>query len=230
VDTVWSGTPGVAKKVAWISDLPLEAVRAVGRQHHVTINDVLLAAVSLGVTEYLTAQGEADVDQITWLVPVSLKPLDAELPEQLGNHFALVLLPMPLGIAQPHRLLREVRARMNRIKNSAEPAVLFGVQRAVAESPSAVSVRLTNFVANKAVGILTNVPGPRAAMALAGTEVQGILGWVPTSGDQPLGICIFSYNGAVNIGIAADAVLVPDPDALARAIERAVHQLVATVE
>jgi diacylglycerol O-acyltransferase / wax synthase len=225
VDTIWSGTPGVDKKVAWVSGLSLEGVRRVGRAHGVTVNDVLLAAVSLGITDYLAARGEHDVDQLTWLIPVSLKPIDGDLPKELGNHFALVLLPMPLGIADPHRLLREIRTRMSRIKNSAEPAVLYGVQRAVAETPAAISVRLTNFVANKAVGILTNVPGPRAPLALAGTEVSGILGWVPTSGDQPLGLCIFSYNGAVNIGIASDAGLLPDPERLGQCIEQAVHRL-----
>ena len=225
VTTVWSGTPGVEKRVAWVSGLSLEEVRRVGRTHGVTINDVLLAAVSLGVTEYLTGKGEAEVDQLNWLIPVSLKPIDADLPEELGNHFALVMLPMPLGIGDPHRLLREIRTRMNRIKNSAEPAVLYGVQRAIAETPAALSVRITNYVADKAVGILTNVPGPRAPMALAGTEVRGILGWVPTSGNQPVGLCIFSYNGAVNIGIVSDAALLPDPDLLGQHIEQAVHRL-----
>jgi len=90
-------------------------------------------------------------------------------------------------------------------------------------------VRLTNFVANKTVGQITNVPGPRVPMALAGTEVTGILGWVPCSGNQPLGLCIFSYNGVVNIGIASDAGLIPDPGRLAELIEQAIHELGQTV-
>ncbi len=53
-------------------------------------------------------------------------------------------------------------------------------------------------------------------MYLAGTEVTGILGWVPTAADQGLGICIFSYNGTVSIGISSDAKLLPDPDRLAQ--------------
>jgi diacylglycerol O-acyltransferase len=224
-ETVWSGVPGVEKKAAWISGLPLEMVRGIGREHGVTINEVLLAAVSLGVTEYLKGKGETNIDQLNWLIPVSLKPIEAEAPAELGNHFALVMLPMPLGVSDPARLLRELRTRMTRIKNSAEPALVYGVQRAIAETPAAVSVRLANLVANKAVGLLTNVPGPRAPMALAGTEVTGILGWVPTSGDQSLGLCIFSYNGAVSIGIAADAGLLPDPEVLAQCIERAAYRL-----
>lgn len=225
VAKAWRGTPGVEKKVSWISGLPLDVIRGIGKANGVTVNDVMLSAVSLGVTAYLAAKGEDDVEQINWLIPVSLSPIDATPAENLGNHFALVLMPLPLGIADKHRLLSEVHTRMTRIKNSAEPAVVFGVQRTIAETPPAISVPLTNFVANKAVGVLTNVPGPRAPMALAGTTVSSIFGWVPSSGDQPVGLCIFSYNGSVNIGIAADAGLVPDPGYLAECIERAVYQL-----
>ncbi len=227
VDTVWSGTPGVEKKVTWISGLSLESIRATGKRHGVTINDVMLSAVSLGVTEYLSEKGEDSVDQVCWNVPVSLKPIDADIPKELGNHFAVVMLPMPLGIREPHELLLETHSRMNRIKNSAEPMIIYGVQKIVAETPAAVSVRLTNLVANKTVGVITNVPGPRVPMALAGTLVTRILGWVPTTADQPLGLCIFSYNGTMNIGIAGDAGLVPDPDRLAELIEQAIDTLAA---
>ena len=42
--------------------------------------------------------GDADdqVDEVLWMVPVNLKPFSEELPEDLGNHFALVMLDMPL--------------------------------------------------------------------------------------------------------------------------------------
>lgn len=225
VETVWSGVPGVHKRVAWISGLPLDDVRAVGREHGVTINDVLLAGVSLGLTEYLHAKGAHDVDQVNFIIPVALQPMDSGPPKELGNHFSLVLLPLPLGVTEPDRLLREIRMRMTRIKNSAEPALLFGVQRAVAETPTAIGGPLTNFFANKAAGIITNVPGPRGPMALAGTEVTSILGWVPTTSDQVLGLCIFSYNGSVNIGIASDAQLLPDPELVAQSIERGIRGL-----
>ena len=74
---------------------------------------------------------------------------------------------------------------------------------------------LNSATAQNTVGVLTNVPGPRSAMYLAGTEVAGILGWVPTAADQPLGICIFSYNGSVSMGLAADSAVMADPGRLA---------------
>lgn len=217
-DTSWSGTPGIDKKVAWVTGLELDRVKKVGKEHDGTVNDVLLALVSLALTRYLEEQ-KSLVDEIAWLVPVSLLPFDANLPEELGNHFSLVFLPMPLGVDKTRDIVAAMHDRMLRIKNSVEPAITFGVQLLIAESPRMLAFRLTNLFANKGVGVLTNVPGPRELMTFAGAPVAGTLGWVPMSGDQPLGVCIFSYNGVVNIGIAGDAALIPDPDRIASLIE-----------
>lgn len=216
--TAWSGVPGVEKKVSWVRGLDLQTIKALALEHDGTVNDVLLALVSQAMTRYL-AEKDALVEEISWLVPVSLLPFDANLPEELGNHFSLVFLPMPLGLESTRHAVAEMRARMFRIKHSIEPAITFGVQLAIAQSPKALAFQLTNLFANKGVGVLTNVPGPRELMTFAGVPVSGTLGWVPTSGNQPLGVCIFSYNGSVNIGIAGDAGLVPDPDTIADLID-----------
>ena len=213
--------PGVEKRVGWVAGLDLGGVKTVGAAHDGTVNDVLLATVSLGLSAYLRERGREVPDETNFLVPISLKPIDMSLPEELGNHFAMVMFPMPLGIDDVDVLLAEVKTRMTRIKNSAEAMMIFGVQRAVAEAPQVIGENLTRFVANKSVGLLTNVPGPRAPIYLAGHKVGGILGWVPTSSDQSIGLCIFSYNGEVNIGIATDGGIIPDPDHLAECIQSA---------
>lgn len=211
--------PGVDKRAGWIAGIDLDEVKAVGAAHGATVNDVLLGTVSLGLTAYLQERGREVPSETNFLVPISLKPIDMSLPKDLGNHFAMVMFPMPLGIDDIDALLGEVRSRMARLKNSAEAMMIYGVQRAVAVAPQTVSENLTRFVANKSVGVLTNVPGPRAPIYLAGHEVAGVLGWVPTSSDQSIGLCIFSYNGDVNIGIATDAGIISDPDHLADCIE-----------
>ena len=215
-DLTGDGAPGVEKRVSWVTDLPVAEVKAVGKAHGATINDVLLAVVSRGLSRYVEEKGRDLSDDVSWLIPISLKPIDMNLPTELGNYFAMVLFPMPLGVPDDDALMGEIHSRMTRTKNSAEAMMVFGLQRVVAETPQAVGVGVTEFVANKTVGVLTNVPGPRAPMYLAGTEVTGILGWVPTAADQGLGICIFSYNGTVSIGISSDAKLLPDPDRLAQ--------------
>jgi diacylglycerol O-acyltransferase len=52
-------------------------------------------------------------------------------------------------------------------------------------------------------------------MTMAGSLVDGVLGWAPCSGDQPMTICLFSYAGTVSAGFGTDRALVPDGDRLA---------------
>jgi diacylglycerol O-acyltransferase len=214
VATVWTGTPGVDKGAFFAPMLDLAEVKAVRRATGTTVNDVLLAAISGALTRYLREHGEDGVDEVLWMIPVSIKAFDAELPADLGNYFALVAFRMPLGIDDRRARLAAVHERMERIKNSDEALLTFGVQRTISQAPDGLATVLTNFFANKAVGVLTNVPGPRRAITLAGVEVDGVLGWAPCSGDQPMTICIFSYNGKVAIGFGVDTTLVPDGDRL----------------
>ncbi len=210
---VWSGTPGSTKAIAWSTPLSLPDVKAVSRSQGATVNDVLLAAVAGGVQRYLQVHN-GQAREIQWLVPVNLKPFAENLPEELGNYFALVMLPMPLGNADLRGRIRQMRSRMERIKHSDEAMLTFGLQRAISVSPGQVQYFLTNFFANKTVGVLTNVPGPTGMLRLAGSRVLQIVGFAPCSGDQPIAATIFSYNNTVTIGFATDAGLVPDPDLL----------------
>ena len=123
----------------------------------------------------------------------------------------LVFLPMPLDEPDPQARLEQMHHRMHRIKHSDEAVLTFGLQRMVSMSPSQIAFFLTNFFANKAVGVLTNVPGPTSLMRFADIEVEQVVGFAPCSGNQPMTATIFSYNGKVTIGFATDAELLPDP-------------------
>lgn len=216
----WSGHAGVDKLAAWVEGIPLDGLRAAARAHDATLNDLLLAGISLALTDYLAERGVTGVTDVSWMMPVSLQPIDATLPNRLGNHFVVVMLSMPLGVDDPAALVDEIHRRTTRLKHSAEPMVAFGVQRVIAESPTAVARRVTEFFTHKTVGQLTNVPGPRVPMTMAGARVRSIFGWVPTSGDQPLGISLFTYAGTVSVGVATDARMIPDPTHLAELVQR----------
>jgi diacylglycerol O-acyltransferase len=224
----WSGHAGVTKSVAWVEGVPLDGLRAVARVRGATLNDVLLAAVSSALTEYLAERGVDEVTDLSWMMPVSLQPIDAALPDRLGNHFVVVMLSMPIGIREPGALIDEIHRRTTRLKHSVEPMVAFGFQRAIAESPAVVARQVTKFFTGKTIGQLTNVPGPRVAMTLAGVPVRSILGWVPTSGDQPIGVSLFSYDGTLSVGVATDARMIPDPMHVAELVEHHLTELVQT--
>jgi len=215
VETVWSGPPQPAKGVAWAPMLSLAEVKRIRRATGTTVNDVLLGVVAGALTRYLAAHGEQSVDEVMWMVPVSVSPFDPDAGGHLGNHFALVAFRMPLGITDVHERLNEIHLRMDRIKASDEPLLTFSVQTVISRLPSSAAAGLTNYFANKALGVLTNVPGPTGPISFADVTVAGLLGWAPCSGDQAMTICIFSYNGQVSVGFGTDAALIPDPNLLA---------------
>lgn len=225
-ETVWTGEPGLVKAVAWSEPISLSDVKAIGKQSGATVNDVLLAAIAGGLRRYLAERGD-EVEEVIWMVPVNLKPFEENLPPDLGNYFALVFVPMPLSSTAPADRLSEMHHRMERIKNSDEAVLTFGLQRMVSTSPSQIAYFLTNFFANKAVGVLTNVPGPRSQITLAGVPVHQVVGFAPCSGNQPMTATIFSYNGGVTVGFATDAGLVPDPDRLSQYVLADIEQMKA---
>lgn len=223
--TIWSGHPGKEKAIAWSTPVPLPDIKAAGRSSGGTVNDVVLAAVAGGMRRYLTEHGGL-VDEITWMVPVNVKPFEANLPPDLGNYFALVFLPMPLYDTECRDRLRHMHQLMERIKRSDEAVLTFGLQRIVSMSPQQVSVFLTNFFANKSVGVLSNVPGPREEMTFGGHPVLQVVGFAPCSGNNPMTATIFSYNDQVTVGFATDAGLVPDPNVMCDHVVAELHEII----
>lgn len=207
--TIWTGTASGHKSVAWSEPLSLVAVKAIARANRCTLNDVLVASVALTLYDYLKAH-EARCSSVTFMVPVNLKPLDLTLPETLGNEFALVQLELPTDEPDPLRVLAAAKRRMDRIKNGHEAALAFRFQETIAGLGHGLYEASVDLFTNRTLGTLTNVPGPPVPVYLAGSQVEGIVGWAPISGNQPMSFTISSYNGSVIVGIACDTELVPD--------------------
>jgi diacylglycerol O-acyltransferase len=207
--TGWTGTVGEQKAIAWSPSIPLRDVKAVAHAHEATVNDVLVTCVAESLRAYL-AQHEAVCHSVTWDVPVNLKPFDPTLPIVLGNGFALVQLELPTNIDDPVRTLGVVRRRMDRIKHGHEAVVDFGIQAVISRMSKRLYRASIDLLANRAIGVLTNVPGPQVPLYVAGQKVEGMMGWAPLTADQVMSFTIYSYDGKVFVGIAADAGLVPD--------------------
>jgi len=222
--TVFRGELGVARKVTWSDRMPLEDIKAIGHATGTTINDVLVAAMTGALHRYLSGR-DSLVEEIRTMVPFNLRPLDQPLPRELGNHFGLVYLTLPVGIADPTKRLAEVHQRMEAIKHSPESVLSYGILEVIGLTPTQIEQRLLDVFAQKVTAVMTNVPGPREPLYFAGTELAGVVGWVPAAGSIGMGMSIFSYNGGVTVGFQVDAGLVPDPETIIGDYEREVKAL-----
>jgi diacylglycerol O-acyltransferase len=210
------GEQRAAHHVAWSDPIDLRRVKRAARALDATVNDVLVSAVTAAVGEYLRSRGTAPAD-VHALVPFNLRPLDAPLPRELGNRFGLVVLSLPVGIEDPLERTLEVKRRMDAIKHGHEGAISYGILELMGRTPPMVEGRLIDYFSGKGSMVLTNVPGPRRPLSVAGTPLAGVLVWAPCSGSIAMSVSIFSYAGKVTVGFLTDAGLVPDPGVLADA-------------
>jgi WS/DGAT/MGAT family acyltransferase len=214
-ETVLKGRLGVSKRVAWAEPIALEEVKSVSRALRCTVNDILLASASGALRSYMLERGE-QLEGVTLraTVPVNLRPL--EHAKQLGNHFGLVFLELPVGEANPMRRLERICSCMKVLRKSRQAVATFGALAAVGMAPPAVQAFALEMFSRKASAVATNVPGPQMPLFMGGRKITDMMFWVPQTGSIGLGISILSYNGRVHFGLIADAKLMPDPDSVIR--------------
>jgi WS/DGAT/MGAT family acyltransferase len=211
--TIAYGPCGVEKRVAWSAAIPLSDVIRVGRALRGTVNDVLLAAATGALRRYMEQRGQDTTGvSIRAMVPVSIRA--AKDLNKLGNQFGLVILSLPVGVSDPLQRLKILKRRMDDIKDTPEALVAFGILSVMGLTPRQIEKIIVDIFAGKVSAVMTNVPGPRRPIYLAGQRLNSLMFWVPRGGDVGLGLSILSYAGNAYVGIATDAGLMPDPQAI----------------
>src|SRR3954468_8923027 len=200
----------------------LDDIKAVRRAAGVTVNDILLAAVALGLSDYF---GDVAPDKVVALVPVSVRPDSAR--GELGNHISTVFVDLPLR-GDPLDRVREISAAMESAKQSAQ--VRAG---ALIVGPTGLAPPIVSSLAVRAMSgprlfnlVVSNVPGPQQTFYLAGVPMLEVFPAVPLNPrNQALTVGILSYDGRVGFGLLGDRDAVPDITNAATGIERALETL-----
>ena len=202
----------------------LDHVKAVRRAADATVNDVLLAAVALMLSDYL---GPEAPDHAVALVPVSVRT-DAQRGE-LGNRISTVFVDLPLR-GEPLDRVREVSAAMAEVKGSAAVRAGSLIVGATGLAPPLVSSLAVRAMSGPRMFnlVVSNVPGPQQTFYLDGVPVREVFPAVPLNPrNQALTIGIVSYDGRVHFGLLADRDALPDVRHAAEGLEAAVATLVA---
>ena len=218
------GTLVRSKRVAWIAPFPLSRLTRVREATGCTVNDILVAAVAGALRAHILRRQGTVPAHVRALVPVDMRPDAAD--GRLGNVFGLVFLDMPVGIANRRERLETVHERMAALRNSPQPSVAFEVLGALGMTPQVFQRQVVRFFGSKGTAVVTNVRGPSEPLYLAGHRLRRMNFFVPQSAGLGVGISIFTYAGQIEMGVIADAGLVPDPTAIARGITTELRNLV----
>ncbi len=213
--TPLKGQLGVHKQMAWGDPLPLLEVKTVAAALGCTINDVLLATAAGALGAYLR-RGGANIDGVVIraLVPVNLRTIEEQ--PKLGNEFGLVFASLPIGERNPLARLYAVHHDMEKLKHSSQAIVALWLLTAMGLLPGLVEDRAIELFTSKASVVVSNVPGPRQPLYLAGARIEQQFFWVPQAGSIAVGISLLTYDGRVHFGFSADRNLISKPREVAR--------------
>jgi diacylglycerol O-acyltransferase / wax synthase len=183
----------------------LDLVKEIAHAHGGTVNDVLLAAVAGGLRELLRSRGEhVEGVVLRAFVPVSLHTEQAG--HARGNLDGAMVVPLPIGEADPVRTLRLIAAETAERKKRSRPpgSTLFRgplVQRAFLRHMA--RQRFMN-------AYVANVPGPPVPLYFEGARLLEMFPAVPIMGNMTLGIGALSYAEQFTITAVADRETCPD--------------------
>lgn len=219
----WNVSIGAHRR--WVSaTVPLEQVRAVRSEHDATLNDVVLAACAGALRTFLDAHGDpggrcsADGAPLRAMVPVSVRE-DDEHGETLGNRISLILVELPVGLADRDDRLADVHEQTSRLKGS---SMVDGAQTILelADGVPPLAGVLTNVVSRRIPMnlVITNVPGPPIPLWMRGARMIEAYPYVEVIDGEGLTIAVVSYDDQLFFGITADREAMPDVDDLATAI------------
>jgi diacylglycerol O-acyltransferase / wax synthase len=210
--------------------LDLEEMKLVKRTLGGSINDVALAAVAGALRRTLARRGgdPARLTDVRAMVPVSTRAAGAR--GALGNDVALRLQRLPVDEPDPATRLRKVVETTRWLKDQSQQAASARAFEHLADgtTSSLVSGLLSIATRRRAFNlVVTNVPGPPFPLWLLGAPLRALYPLVPLFENQTVGVAMFSYRGAMFVGLSADADAVSDLDDLAADLATSTGELVA---
>jgi len=216
---------GPHRRYTWV-DADLARFKAIKDSLGGTLNDVVLASVSLALGRYLRAQGH-DTDGLVLkaMVPVSVRA-DSQRGA-LGNQVAAMWAPLPVGVESPADCLARIRVAMEDLKESGQAVGAQVLTNLAGFAPPTILSQAARLQARQRFFnlVVTNVPGPQFPLYLLGRRLCGLYPVVPLARRQALGIAVMSYDGHLGFGLLADYDAVPELEAIARDLDWAIASL-----
>jgi diacylglycerol O-acyltransferase len=191
-----------------------------------TLNDVVLASVSLALGRYLRNQGE-DTEGLVLkaMVPVSVR--SGSQRGKLGNQVAAMWAPLPVGVENPADCLTQIAGAMKDLKSSGQAVGAQVLTNLAGFAPPTILSQAARLQARQTFFnlVVTNVPGPQFPLYLLGRRLQVLYPVVPLARRQALGIAVMSYDGHLGFGLLGDYDALPELEVIALDLKWAIAAL-----
>ena len=211
------------QKFAW-SSLSMKPVLAIKEAAEAKLNDVLLGVMTLATRNYAELHNVRLKDRLLRvIIPVNIRGAADE--GELGNRISFAPVNLPMDIADPRRLLEEVKLRTQYVKQThlAEYVGMAGMlitslpiplQALALPYAGLLPISLSNF-------ICTNVPGPQVPLYFMGHKMLTWYPHVPIGGEMGVNTAMLTYNGTVYLGFTIDMYAAPDAELFEKLVPEA---------
>lgn len=199
-----------------MASLSLSDVRKVKDAFDVSVNDVILAACGGGLRRYLLRHGALPERSLIAGVPVALREDAGRLEgNRVSNLFTTLRTDIP-GPVERLRSIHEVTVQAKQVHEALGAETLADWSDVTPAGPFALFMR---FYSRASLArrhrppincVVSNVPGPREPLYIAGARLLAIYSMGPILEGIGLNITVWSYLDAVNFGIVACPEHMPD--------------------
>jgi WS/DGAT/MGAT family acyltransferase len=223
-----AGHISAAREVAFVGR-PLEDLIAAEQQDrrrlglHVTINDLLLAAVAGGIRHWLE-------DERLALEPMRVKvPVSLHRPDEGGdvaNRDSFLFLDLPCDEPDSGRRLERITAEAETAKEDQDAAALYHFFHGLSHlGPlGRAGVRLASSPHEFSLAV-SNVPGPRDTLYVMGRPVRELYSIAEPADRHALRVSALSCAGTLQVGLCTDPTHLHGLDRLAAGLDRSFDEL-----
>jgi diacylglycerol O-acyltransferase len=218
--------------------LPLADLKAVRTRHAnidgLTLNDVVLALTSGVLRRWLEAHGERPTGSLVAGVPVGLDAAGGE-PRLIGNNVSNMFTTLATDVDDPEQRLRTISttARHAKAMNQHLGSSLVEWSQFTPPAPVRAFMRAysrrggARYHAAPFSAIVSNVPGPRERLKIAGAHLADVFSVGPLIEGIGLNVTVWSYVDRMNFSLLACPDLLPDVEVLASYFPAALTELLA---
>lgn len=198
---------------------PLAEMKSIGasRPQRATVNDVLLTVVAGGLRTWLDRHDAGVRRRLRAQVPVSLHHAGEDAAS--GNRDSFMNLELPVEVTDPVERLDLISAQTRERKQLDDAEELYDLFHALGavKSVGDAARRLAGSAREFSLSI-SNVPGPRDAVAVAGRGVQHLFSSSEPAAHHALRVSAISCAGDVGIGLCTDPLALPHIARMAEAV------------
>lgn len=180
-----------------------------------TVNDVVMAACAGGLRAYLDGHDQLPDEPLVAMVPVSIRTGEEE--HRWTNRVSGLLAVLPTDEPDPLERVRKVHESMELAKGMFQALPAESLTEFSEFPPPAVfaramrmATRLSTRTAPPANLVISNVPGPRNPLYVAGSRLTHYYPVSTIVDGQGLNITVQSYLDTLDFGLVSCRELVPD--------------------